>query len=92
MNKKFLAVTIGLSVSISLLAVALSTSVASADEAAPQSVHVTKTVTVYGKRQLPSVVIEIARLSAAHEASVAHDSLRAALVEQSKPAALRDAK
>ena len=85
MTKKLL----GAALAISLSLVSLS---ASADPPAPPpagKVTVLKTIVVYGKRQLPSVVIEIARLSAAHEASEAHESLHAALVEQSVPAALR---
>jgi len=62
--------------------------VAAADTPSPTT-YTLKVVTVYGRRQLPSVVIEIARLSAAHEASVAHEELHRALLEQSMPPALR---
>jgi hypothetical protein len=47
-----------------------------------------KPVTVYGRSQLP-IVIELRRLSAAHEASVAHETLHNALVAQATPAGLR---
>lgn len=57
--------------------------------AAPSNVKVLKPTIVYGRRQMPSVVVEIQRLSAAHEAGVAHESLHNALVESSLPAALR---
>jgi hypothetical protein len=63
-------------------------SIASADNSEGK-VYVTKVVTIVGHRQLPSVVVEIARLSAAKEAGIAHDSLRTALLEQSVPATLR---
>lgn len=67
-------------------------SVASADEAPPNpegKVYVLKTVRVVGTRQMPSVVIEVARLSAAHEAGAAHEGLRRTLLEQSMPAAFK---
>jgi len=38
---------------------------------------------------MPSVVIEIARLSAAHEAGAAHEGLRRTLLQQSMPASLQ---
>jgi hypothetical protein len=70
-------------------------SVASADNTPPNpegKVIVLKRIDIVGHRQLPSVVIEIARLSAAKEAGIAHESLRNALLEQSVPAALRSQK
>ena len=72
-------------------AVLLVGSVATADESPiPEGkVYVLKTVTVVGNRQMPTVVIEIARLSAAREAGAAHENLRRALLEQSVPAALK---
>ena len=85
MTKKLLAVVVVLSLTM------VSLSASADDTTATQAVKVytLKPTTVYGKRQLPSVVIEIARLSAAHEASAAHDHLHNALVESSVPATLR---
>ena len=85
MTKKLLGAALAIALSLASLS-------ASADPPAPPpagKVTVLKTIVVYGKRQLPSVVIEIARLSAAHEASAAHDHLHNALVEASVPATLR---
>ena len=88
MTKKALGVLVAVSLSLSLCA-----ATASADPtptpAAPSNVKVLKTVVVVGKRQMPSVVIEIARLSAATEAGAAHETFHAALLEASVPAALR---
>lgn len=70
----------------------LAASVASADDTKPTpegKVYVLKPIKIVGTRQLPSVVIEIARLSAAHEAGVAHEGLRKALLEASVPATLK---
>jgi len=48
-----------------------------------------KEITVYGKRPArPSVIIELKRSTAAEAAGAAHESLRASLVEQSRPATL----
>jgi hypothetical protein len=94
MQKKLFGVFV--TISLSLVSVtafadppAATTAPAAAAPAQPTNVKVLKTVWVYGRRQLPSVVIEIQRLSAAHEAAEAHESLHNALVESSVPAALR---
>ena len=55
---------------------------ASADYTMPE-------IIVYGKRPArPNVIIELKRSTAAEAAGAAHESLRASLVEQSRPATL----
>ncbi len=76
----------------SALVVPSLSSLASADDTKPSAdgkVYVLKTVKIVGNRQLPSVVIELARLSAAHEAGAAHENLRKAMLEASVPATLK---
>ncbi len=60
---------------------------ARADESAPQpNVQVVKPVTIYARHgSRPSVVVVLQRPSAAHEAGVAHESLRASLMQASAP-------
>jgi hypothetical protein len=89
MNKMMVKRALGLVVMAAALFVP---AVAFADNTAPNpegKVYTTKVVNIVGHRQMPSVVIEIARLSAAKEAGAAHETLRNALIEQSMPAALR---
>jgi hypothetical protein len=55
------------------------------------SVRTLPVIVVYGRAPKPSVVIELTRPTAAHEAGVAHEVLRTRLVEASAPPALRAA-
>jgi hypothetical protein len=57
------------------------TSSASADQTLPE-------IVVYGHRQMPSVVIELTRPTAAHEAGAAHEAFRREMLEKSRPPAL----
>jgi hypothetical protein len=79
---------LGLVVFLALGAVSAS---ALADESQPTAdapVTTLKPITVVGRTQLP-IVIELKRLSAAHEAGVAHEALHRALLAQSLPQGLR---
>lgn len=65
-------------------------SIASADEPGGDGVYRLPVVTVYGRRPArPSVIVELTRTSAAHEAGVAHEGLRESLIRASMPPALR---
>lgn len=79
-------------VACSLAAVALSlvSVVASADEtASAPKVYTTPVVTVYGRPNKPSVVIELTRPTAASAARSAHEEMRNAWLEKSVPATLK---
>jgi hypothetical protein len=79
----------GVLVAVSLSLVSMTAFADPPSTPAAPTVHVLKPTIVYGRRQLPSVVIEIQRLSAAHEAGEAHEGLHQALMEASVPATLR---
>jgi hypothetical protein len=69
----------------------LSASTAFADEPGADSVRTLPMITIYGKRPpLPSVVVEITRPTAAHEAGRAHDEMRNAWILASEPTALKN--
>lgn len=70
-------------------ALGLVTTSALADDPAPV-VYVTKPVTIVGRPNKPSVVIELTRPTAAAAARAAHEELRSALVESLKPATLKN--
>ena len=63
---------------------------ASADEPTIDNVKTLPMITIYGKRPpLPSVVVEITRPTAAHEAGRAHDEMRNAWLLKTEPAAMK---
>ena len=74
-----------------LLAVALTlvTTTAFADDETP-IVHTLKPVTIVGRPNKPSVVIELTRPTAAQAARAAHEEFRSALIESLKPATLKN--
>ncbi len=68
----------------------LTVSSAFADEPPAPSVRTLPTITIYGKRPpLPSVVVDVTRPTAAHEAGKAHDEMRNAWLLKTEPAALK---
>ncbi len=64
---------------IALAAVMAVPAIASAEETTVK-VTTLKTITIVGRPNRPSVVVELTRPTAAHEAGIAHESLRASLV------------
>jgi len=68
-------------------ALVLLSAAASADET--PGVYTTPVVTIYGRPNKPSVVIELTRPTAAAAARAAHEGMRNAWLERSVPAALK---
>jgi hypothetical protein len=70
-------------------ALALVSTSALADDATP-IVHVLKPITIVGRPNKPSVVIELTRPTAASAARAAHEEFHNALIESLKPATLKN--
>jgi hypothetical protein len=72
---------------LSLAAVPLFATTASADDETPGS-FTTKTVVIVGRPNKPSVVIELTRPTAARAAGAAHEELRQKMIESMRPVTL----
>ncbi len=54
----------------------------------PDGVHQMKPITIYGRPNMPSVVIELTRPTAAQAARAAHEEMRNAMIESLRPSTL----
>jgi hypothetical protein len=83
---------LGLALNLGVVTLLLCSSLAYADSDQNTEggvVHTIPIITVYGRAPKPSVVIELSRPTAAHEAGSAHEYLRERLTAQSIPPGLR---
>ena len=54
-----------------------------------EGVHTLPVITIYGRPNRPSVIIELTRPTAARAASAAHEEMKAAMVAKTEPRPLR---